>query len=199
MSKPIRAISLWQPWAQAMATFRPDTRLPVKSVETRHWFPSVKDFGEGFPLAIHAARKPWKTKGCDADFVAAVRAHRLDASPMTYGAILCIAWVARFEPVEQLLKWRDCGSCDGTGNFYRNDEDNDFLRCDDCDKGKRPPIDSLEKLFGNYVNVGDDGEFQQRYGWTTDPSKLKILKTPIPYRGEQGIFTWNVPEGLDYK
>lgn len=26
----------------------------------------------------------------------------------------------------------DCQKCDGTGNFYRNDEDGDFLPCDGC-------------------------------------------------------------------
>ncbi len=26
----------------------------------------------------------------------------------------------------------DCPTCDGTGNFYRHDEDGDFLDCDDC-------------------------------------------------------------------
>ncbi len=26
-----------------------------------------------------------------------------------------------------------CEACRGTGNFYGNDEDGDFLPCDDCD------------------------------------------------------------------
>ena len=25
-----------------------------------------------------------------------------------------------------------CPACDGTGNFYRHDEDGDFLECDEC-------------------------------------------------------------------
>lgn len=28
--------------------------------------------------------------------------------------------------------WRKCKPCDGTGNFYRHDEDGDFLQCDEC-------------------------------------------------------------------
>jgi hypothetical protein len=39
----------------------------------------------------------------------------------------------------------DCPECAGTGNFYGNDEDGDFLACDECggtgfkrDKDERP-------------------------------------------------------------
>jgi DnaJ-class molecular chaperone len=28
---------------------------------------------------------------------------------------------------------QDCPECVGTGNFYSNDEDGDFLPCDACD------------------------------------------------------------------
>ena len=33
----------------------------------------------------------------------------------------------------RLMQWPDCPTCQGTGNFYRNDQDGDFLDCDDCD------------------------------------------------------------------
>jgi len=44
----MRAISLWQPWATAIA-------VGVKRYETRHWAPPGTAFGQ--PLAIHAAKR----------------------------------------------------------------------------------------------------------------------------------------------
>lgn len=41
----MRALSLWQPWASAMA-------LGVKRIETRHWSTSYRG-----PMAIHAAKR----------------------------------------------------------------------------------------------------------------------------------------------
>lgn len=41
----MKAISLWQPWASAMA-------LGLKSIETRHWVTSYRG-----PMAIHAAKR----------------------------------------------------------------------------------------------------------------------------------------------
>ena len=34
----------------------------------------------------------------------------------------------------------DCPDCDGTGNFYRHDEDGDFLPCDSCWDGYDSPL-----------------------------------------------------------
>jgi hypothetical protein len=41
----VRAISLWQPWASAVA-------IGAKTIETRHWWTAYRG-----PLAIHAAKK----------------------------------------------------------------------------------------------------------------------------------------------
>jgi len=41
----MKALSLWQPWASAMA-------LGLKSIETRHWSTSYRG-----PMAIHAAKR----------------------------------------------------------------------------------------------------------------------------------------------
>lgn len=60
-------------------------------------------------------------------------------------------------------------------------------------------IGELEKTFGNYINEDDDGNFQQRYGYVTDPFRIKILKHPFPLKGAQGLFSWNPPAGLEWK
>jgi hypothetical protein len=47
-SNPIKALSLWQPWASLIA-------CGVKVHETRHWSPPIRLIGQR--LAIHAAKK----------------------------------------------------------------------------------------------------------------------------------------------
>jgi len=50
----------------------------------------------------------------------------------------------------------------------------------------RSSISEREEHWGNYA----DG----RYAWLTDPDNLIELSEPIPLRGRQGIFSWEVPE-----
>lgn len=38
--------------------------------------------------------------------------------------------------IERHTYTKDCPECDGTGNFYRHDEDGDFLDCGECDEGR---------------------------------------------------------------
>jgi hypothetical protein len=39
---------------------------------------------------------------------------------------------------------KDCENCQRTGNFYRNDEDGDFLKCDFCGGSGRQDIDGYD-------------------------------------------------------
>lgn len=158
---PIRVLSLWQPWAAAMATYQPGTNLPIKANETRNWRPHIGPFW----LAIHAAKKKYRPSDYDPQFVKRVRDFKLDNCWMVYGAILCLVYVVDFPEVQSLSY----------------------------------PLTDLERTFGNYVNANDDGEFEQRYAWRTDPNKLKVLKNPVYMRGEQKLFTWDVPTGLEFK
>jgi hypothetical protein len=42
----------------------------------------------------------------------------------------------------------ECEDCGGTGNFYGNDEDGDFLPCDECDsRGWNPPAGGPHELI----------------------------------------------------
>jgi hypothetical protein len=63
------------------------------------------------------------------------------------------AWTCDLEPAEDgsefhitrdvLKVLEDCPECDGTGNFYRNDEDNDNLPCDFCNGTGNPGWDAM--------------------------------------------------------
>ncbi len=71
----------------------------------------------------------------------------------------------------------------------------DCLKVDDV----RDKISPIELMFGNYVNEDANGKFEQRYAWITDPSKLRILKTPVHEKGHQYFWDWKMPEGLEFK
>jgi len=72
----VKAISLWQPWASAIA-------LGIKSVETRHW--ATRYTG---PIAIHAAKR-WTT--AEREFAAVERALGRLPARLPLGAIVATA------------------------------------------------------------------------------------------------------------
>lgn len=113
----MKAISLWQPWASAIA-------MKLKRFETRGW--KCPDSLIGQPLAIHAAMKKdwacrlrWVQHRCSLDphskppedlaeeqrreIAAAIKEY--DALPR--GAILCLVRVNRCWKVEELLQTPD--------------------------------------------------------------------------------------------
>ena len=71
----MKALSLWQPWASAMA-------FGIKKIETRSWFTNYRG-----PLLIHAAKKviPWPSAYIQTAFDAV--AFQPDDLPL--GQILC--------------------------------------------------------------------------------------------------------------
>jgi hypothetical protein len=77
----VKALSLWQPHAHAIA-------LGLKRFETRDWPTRYRG-----PLAIHAAKRPWTEQD---DWSAGAR-HRLrrhallfGGMPMAFGAVVCV-------------------------------------------------------------------------------------------------------------
>lgn len=155
----MRALSLWQPWATAIA-------LNSKRIETR----GRHTYCRG-PLAIHAsARKRksemeafahddlWRGALClkePGSVYMALRA--LDQLP--FGAI-----IATCELVE----------CFPTEHFTHAHSELFTLRGE-------APYQWCEHDMGNYSNA--EG---QRYGWMLD--NIKPLRAPIPYKGLQGFF-----------
>jgi hypothetical protein len=84
----VRAISLWQPWASAIA-------LGHNRVETRHW--STKYRG---PLAIHAARR-WSAE--QREFASAEAALGRLPPMLPLGAIVAVATLVDVRRTEELV------------------------------------------------------------------------------------------------
>jgi len=84
----MKAISLWQPWASAMA-------LGWKRNETRSWYTSYRG-----PLLIHAAKKAclWPSMAIQQLF-ADVALQPID---LPYGAILCLVNLVDCKPITEL-------------------------------------------------------------------------------------------------
>jgi hypothetical protein len=83
----MKALSLWQPWASAIA-------LGHKRIETRHWSTSYRG-----PLAIHAARR-WTAE--EREFAAVE--HTLGRLParLPLGAFVAVATLVDIRPTEEL-------------------------------------------------------------------------------------------------
>jgi hypothetical protein len=94
----MRAISLWQPHATAIA-------LGLKPYETRSWATSYRG-----PLVICAAKKPFRERDFDTDWDWCVEARdRLAAAgvplpQLPYGVALCIVDLIDCLPTEPLTK-----------------------------------------------------------------------------------------------
>jgi activating signal cointegrator 1 len=79
----VRAVSLWQPWASAMA-------LGLKTVETRHWRTNVRG-----PVAIHAAKR-WTREEREL-----AEAHGL-ALPLPLGAVVAVGRLMSIHSTDRL-------------------------------------------------------------------------------------------------
>lgn len=89
----MRAISLWQPWATAVA-------IKLKGIETRHWTTAYRG-----PLAIHAAKR-WDSS--QRDIAAAIPPERhasgvLVPVDIPLGAIVALVNLTDIQKTEELL------------------------------------------------------------------------------------------------
>lgn len=86
----MKAISLWQPWASAMA-------LGLKRIETRHWSTNVRG-----PVAIHAAKR-WtgEEREFAQDMVERYQVTELLSPPL--GAIVAVGFLFSVHRTDQLL------------------------------------------------------------------------------------------------
>lgn len=154
----MRAISLWQQWATAVA-------LRSKRIETRHWSTDYRG-----PLAIHAAKRfvrseligfraHWSWTGAmrGAGWSFGNNAAPVDALP--FGAIVAVC---------------DLADCRPTDSFTQAELDTPEQHPDD--------IAGLYKWtprqMGNFA-LG-------RFGWTLE--NIRPLTTPLPFKGGQSFF-----------
>lgn len=176
-NETIKALSLWQPWATAIA-------CGAKRIETRHW--STKYRG---PLAIHAAQtdqcsRPENTftrrRGCvggcsynrsldlKAGAAARVAAGIAAEGDLPHGCIIAVAdlvacWPTRIGDERVFYE----------GGSYH-----------------KPPGRIGLQVPPSELALGDFS--RGRYGWIL--SNVRALPEPIPYRGRQGLF--DVPAEL---
>lgn len=120
------------------------------------------------PIAIHAAKRKVKQELealCWENWVHAVFGSRLERlDQLPFGAILATAELVDCLPVAEI------------------DEDLLWRRYGEQEPGFGE--ECFEIAMGNYQ--------PGRYGWILD--NVKPLPEPIPYRGQQGL--WTVPEGV---
>ena len=83
---PLRAISLWQPWATAVA-------IGIKPDETRHWSTSYR--GE---LAIHAAKR-WTRE--EREFASVERALGRLPARLPLGAVVAVVTLLDVRPADE--------------------------------------------------------------------------------------------------
>ena len=115
----MKALSLWQPHAHAIA-------LGLKPYETRDW--AMKYRG---PLAIHAAKRPWEDVGdwhteARRRILGGITRAEQSVGRMAFGAVVCVADVADCIPTRDLRGriptehefWGDFGDGErGMGRF----------------------------------------------------------------------------------
>jgi activating signal cointegrator 1 len=94
----MKALSLWQPHAQAIA-------LGLKRWETRDWPTKYRG-----PLAIHAAQRPWNDVGeWHREARRRIDRHIAQHGPITwaFGAVVCVVDVVDCTRTSELRRWLD--------------------------------------------------------------------------------------------
>lgn len=154
----MKAISLWQPWASAIA-------LGAKRVETRSWATNYRG-----PIAIHAAKRcidyemcgiksSWTWCGVLRPLGIRMGNNVDPVQVLPFGAIVAIAKLADCRPSES----------------FTNGE---------LDSRRMPDGETLdiygwtERMMGDYSHG--------RFGWIL--TNIVPLAKPVPYRGAQGLF-----------
>lgn len=164
----MRAVSLHQPWASAVA-------LGAKRIETRSW--STKYRG---PLAIHAAKRLNKNElihyGCVWNWCGALRGagKRMGDGKLLWDLLPFGAIVATCNVVD----CRDSGSF--TGHEIDAPRRPDRIGNSLLEEG----LQWTERQMGDFT-LG-------RFGWVLE--NIQALATPVPFKGMQGFF--NVPDEL---
>lgn len=168
----MKAISLWQPWASAIA-------VGAKTIETRSWSTPYRG-----RLAIHAA-KHWDR---DSATIVTAFGFRGALAPL---ADPCADFITLHKalPMGAIVAVCDLVDCRPTGRFTGDQLDTprnpDRARLSDEAKALSPGFWSwTEREMGDFS--------PGRFGWVL--ANVRRLDKPVYFRGAQGLF--DVPEGL---
>ena len=149
----MKVITLYQLWATLVAS-------GAKKIKTRSRATKYRG-----PLAIHAAKKPWKLS------LVATKATRMieriimnQTHSLPYGAIIAVCCLADVYNI-------------GDGMIYKK------MPNGSIDYGSRIWLSEEELAFGNYT--------PGCYALILEG--VRLLPEPIPVRGKQGLWSWEVP------
>ncbi len=160
----MRCISLWQPHASLIA-------MGEKHYETRSWTTSYRG-----PIAIHAGKSQDEIKHIAQSIQHAKNTdwkHAREFTRAIYDAFL--EWTKK-EGVYGAWGFKDLpyGAIVATAELTAIYD----------------TIALYPKLTGRVQQFGDFGS--GRYAWRLE--KVRMLKTPMPYRGQQGL--WTLPDDV---
>lgn len=175
----MKAITIWQPWAQLIA-------IGAKKYETRSWATNYRG-----PIAIHAAKRPFNTDPFfDRElnqFKEALNIpdiYSFDSLPL--GCIIATVRLVRCSKIEV--------EPDGTPYFRYWPNAAEILQLQKDFPGQRdyrgqrirrfPEAERKELLFGDWA--------PGRYAW--ELTNVTMLPEPIPAKGKQGLWSWDMPE-----
>lgn len=174
--EPMKALSLWQPWASLWA-------CGAKKYETRSWATKYRG-----PIAIHAGKQCYGPYACELPIGFTDAAANAFWPGETDPCVICDGWdelprgeiIATAEPVNI---WRICyhpgadvdramGIPVGAESMTLDKHHPDF--------NKVIIPSEQELLFGDWTPV--------RYAW--EITNVKMLDKPIPCKGHQGLWNW---------
>lgn len=170
----MKAITIWQPWASLIA-------VDAKRFETRSWPTNYRG-----PIAIHAAARSVKSimreifplgqwsyhpdyndkLMLEKELRKALSPNGLKLYDLPTGSIVAIA--------DLVECWEIVEVDQSLYGYFRKNQEPSFLRYMSIDN---------EIMFGNF----DKG----RFAWQLE--NVKMLKTPIPAKGKQGLWEWDHP------
>lgn len=172
----MKAITLWQPWAQLVA-------VGAKRLETRSW--STKYRG---PLAIHAGKAITNVERAlvaTEPFWGALRTadgFRYHEHNLPRGAVVAVAQLVAVAEIVELAEKRVALFLDGPPHQATKDQENisEGVR---ALLGATPsrPFPALELAFGDFK--------PGRFAWVLED--VRLLPVPIHAKGRQGLWDWD--------
>ena len=168
----MKAISLHQPWASLLAA-------GIKPHETRSWCPPARLIGER--IAIAAAKRPPQPAEFSPELIAVIAQagglrqliRRQPGAGVGFDSDDCLPLGAVIATV-RLAGWLRIDGNDGWGRV------SGWLHRAD---GRAPSRES--------VAIHPTGDYSPgRYVWLVD--QIRVLSEPVPVRGWQGFWNWQV-------
>ena len=177
----MKAITIWQPWASLLAH-------GVKQYETRSWATSYRG-----PIAIHAAarepRKCFDALDLDGVFQVAAALRNNGVVHKDIPIYLVIPEIVEHDllPTSAVIATAELAGCHRIvlhGGRGLSSASPGWL---ETDHGIYEPTDQ-ELFFGDWA--------PGRYAW--EITNIKLLDTPVPAKGKQGLWNWEPGEKCDF-